>query len=220
MSQALQLSIKWWYMVWHPSFINLFFNSVNCQLSTRFFFFFFQNVSNYFSPDSVWNGTVIIEIKGKTPTQMFRKLQNDRKYVSSEEIWEPVRTHTIFAVYIPVMFFLYLCLAKLVCSCFIKFQYKEGWGMQSKSCLQNSLLFCIYVGLLTLLYSHYSLSWQQLYRESQPQTVDRVNHAFTVIGTVKTPMKNQAHVRSACFFKQQFLLLQVFIPKGTCACTH
>lgn len=36
---------------------------------------------------------------------MFGKLQNDRKYVNSQEIWEPVRTHTIFTVYIPVMLF-------------------------------------------------------------------------------------------------------------------
>lgn len=36
---------------------------------------------------------------------MFGKLQNGRKYVSSEEIWEPVRTHTVFTVYIPVMIF-------------------------------------------------------------------------------------------------------------------
>lgn len=36
---------------------------------------------------------------------MFGKLQNDRKYVNSEERWEPVRTLTIFIVYMPVMLF-------------------------------------------------------------------------------------------------------------------
>lgn len=32
-------------------------------------------------------------------------MQNNRKYVNSEQIWGPVRTHTVFTVYIPVMTF-------------------------------------------------------------------------------------------------------------------
>lgn len=45
MSQALPLSIKWCYVFWYPSFINMLFNSVNHQLDFNFFFKIYHVIS-------------------------------------------------------------------------------------------------------------------------------------------------------------------------------
>lgn len=138
-------------MVWHHSFINIFFGGV--KLSTIFFFFLSKCIE-LFHP---WLSMKQYSYHWDKGQNSNKKSLGNCKMTENTSILRKdgnLSEHTQFSLFTYLSCcFLYLCLKMLVCVCFIKLQYKERWGMKFKSYLQNSLLLCIYVGISTLLWS-------------------------------------------------------------------